>query len=113
MPPKLLTRKGTTMAATLACRPGTVASKRAASALFELRLAQRSWIDVTTPGAKGHRRDGIRVHSGATLIPDDLTVIDSIPCTTLARTLLDLAEDAARREVERGFDRAESCGCST
>jgi hypothetical protein len=58
MPPTLLTREGWTMAATLACRPGTVASKRAAAAMFELRLAQRAWIDVTTPGVKGHRREG-------------------------------------------------------
>ena len=107
MPPTLLTRRGRMMAATLACRPGTVASKRAASALFELRLTQRAWIDVTTPGGKGHRREGIRVHSGTTLTPADVTVIDNIPCTSLARTLLDIAEDATRREVERALDAAE------
>ena len=61
---------------------------------------------MTSPGSTGRGKPGIRVHSGATLTPDDLTVIDSIPCTTLARTLLDLAEDAARREVERAIDRA-------
>jgi len=95
------------MAATLACRPGTVASKRAAAAMFELRLAQRAWIDVTTPGVKGHRREGIRVHNGATLTPADVTVIDNIPCTSLARTLLDVAEDATGRELERALDVAE------
>jgi predicted transcriptional regulator of viral defense system len=107
MPPKLLTRKGAIMAATLACRPGTMASKRAASALYELRLAQRAWIDVTTPGVKGHRREGIRVHNGTTLAAADVTVIDNIPCTSLARTLLDICEDAPRREVERAMDVAE------
>ena len=107
MPPRLLTRKGVTMAATLACRAGTLATHRAASALFELRLAQRAWIDVTTPGAKGHRRAGIRVHDGTTLTAADVFVIDGIPCTTLARTLLDIAEDATRREVERALDVAE------
>jgi hypothetical protein len=105
--PRLLTRRGWVMAATLACRPGTVACNRAASALFELRLAQRAWIDVTTPGAGGHRRAGIRVHSGTTLTQADVTVVDSIPCTSLARTLLDVAEDATPREVERALDRAE------
>ena len=107
MPPRLLTRKGSIMAATLAGRPGTVASKRAASTLFELRLAQRAWIDVTTPRAKGHRREGIRVHNGTTLSPADVTLIDNIPCTSLARTLLDICEDASRREVERALDVAE------
>ena len=107
MPPRLLTRKGFTMAATLACRPGTLATHRAASALHELRLAQRAWIDVTTPGARGHRRAGIRVHNGTTLTAADVFVIDNVPCTTLARTLLDVAEDATRREVERALDVAE------
>lgn len=107
VPPSLLTRKGSVMAATLACRPGTAASHRSAAALMELRLAGRSWIDVTTPGAKGHRRAGIRVHDGLTLTADDVIIVDDIPCTTLARTLLDVAEEATRREVERAIDRAE------
>ena len=42
-----------------------------------------------------------------TLDEADVTEIDGIPCTTLARTLLDIAEDGTRREVERALDRAE------
>ena len=106
VPPTLLTRRGRIMAAVLACPPSTVASHRAAASVIDLRVLGRAWIDVTTPRSKGRQRDGIRVHSGATLTRGDLTVIDSIPCTTLARTLLDVAEDAARREVERAIDRA-------
>ncbi|MDP1849348.1 MAG: DUF559 domain-containing protein, partial [Solirubrobacteraceae bacterium] len=85
----------------------TASSHRAASALYELRLAMPRWIDVTTPGSQARRRPGIRIHSGATLTAADVTVIDNIPCTTLARTLLDVAEDASRREVERALDVAE------
>ena len=107
VPPAMLTLKGRIMAATLACDPGTAASHRASGALFELRLAMRRWIDVTTPGSTGRRRDGIRVHSGMTLTAADVTVIDNIPCTSLARTLLDIAEDATRREIERALDVAE------
>lgn len=47
------------------------------------------------------------MHSGCTLAPRDVTVIDSIPCMTFARTLLDVAADATRRELERAIDRAE------
>ncbi|MDP1847558.1 MAG: type IV toxin-antitoxin system AbiEi family antitoxin domain-containing protein, partial [Solirubrobacteraceae bacterium] len=104
VPPALLTQRGRIMAATLACEVGTASSHRAASALYELRLAMPRWIDVTTPGSKARRRPGIRIHSGATLTAADVTVIDNIPCTTLARTLLDVAEDASRREVERALD---------
>ena len=50
---------------------------------------------------------GIRLHSAATLTADDVIVIENIPCTTLARTLLDIAEAGTRREVERALDRAE------
>jgi predicted transcriptional regulator of viral defense system len=107
VPPAMLTRRGRIMAATLACAAGTAASHRAATTLYELRLAMRRWIDVTTPGSTGRRRPGICVHSGRTLTPADVTVIDNIPCTSLARTLLDIAEDAARREVERALDAAE------
>ena len=46
------------------------------------------------------------MHDGLTLTERDLTVVDAIPCTTLARTLLDVAEDATRREIERAVDRA-------
>ena len=106
-PPRLLTPKGRIMAATLACRSGTAASHRSSSMLFELRLTRRPWIDVTTPGTRGRRRPGIRVHDGLTLTSADVTVIDNIPCTTLARTLLDICEDASRREVERALDAAE------
>ena len=106
-PLSLLTMRGRIMAATLACRPGTAASHRSSSMLFELRVGRRRWIDVTTPGVRGHRRGNIRIHDGLTLTSADVTVVDNIPCTTLARTLLDVCEDATGREVERALDVAE------
>lgn len=107
VPRRLVTPKGLVMAATLACAPGTAASHRSSSMLFELGLARRALVDVTTPGTTGYRRRGIRVHDGMTLTENDITEIDGIPCTSLARTLLDIAEDGTRREVGRALDRAE------
>ena len=107
VPPGLLTERGRIMAATLACRRGTAASHRSSSMLFELRLPGRRWIDVTTPGQRGHKRRGIRIHDGLTLTEADVILIDNIPCTSLARTFLDIAEDGRRRDVERALDRAE------
>lgn len=95
------------MAAVLACGPGAVLSHRSAASLHNLKLRTGTAIDVTAPGSRGRGRDGIRVHSAATLAPQDVTLIDGIPVTTLARTLLDVAGDATRREVERALDQAE------
>lgn len=106
VPPVLLTRRGRIMGAVLACAPGAAATVRAAAELHGLRLARRARIDVVVPGARGYGRDGIHVHSGVTLSPDDIVKIDGIRCTSLARTLLDLAALLTRRELERAIDRA-------
>jgi hypothetical protein len=95
------------MAGVLACGHDACASHYCSGVLLHLGLGVRRLIDVTTPSAQGRTLDGIRVHSGATLAPQDVTVIDNIPCTSLARTLLDIAEAGTQREVERAIDRAE------
>ena len=102
-----LTQNGRFMAAVLARGPGSYASHFCSSVLLHLGLGVRRLIDITAPGSRGRARDGIRVHSSTTLLPHDVTVIDGIPCTCLARTLLDIAEAGTRREVERAIDRAE------
>jgi len=103
-----LTHRGRVMAAVLACRPETVASHRTAAVLLNLRMRVPGWIDVTAADSTARRRAGIRIHSGATLTADDVVLVDNIPCTTLARTLLDVAEDATRREIERACEQAET-----
>ncbi len=103
----LLTQRGRFMAAVLACGPEAWASHYCSGVLWELGLGARRLIDVTTRSARGRARAGIRAHTSSTLTDEDVDVIDGIPCTTLARTLLDIAEDGTRREVERALDRAE------
>lgn len=105
--PVLLTRKSRLTAAVLACGPEAVLSHRSAALLRNLGLRAGAAIDVTARGSRGKGRAGIRVHSAATLTTEDVTVIDNIPTTTLARTLLDAAQEATRRELERAIDRAE------
>jgi hypothetical protein len=64
-------------------------------------------IDVTVLGRspRGHR--GVQVHRSTTLTPADTTRVKNIPCTTVSRTALDLAEVVNRRGVERALDQAE------
>ncbi len=105
--PVLLTRRGRFMGAVLACGDAAVLSHRCAAILHDLGLYTRAPIDVSAPGSRGRGRNGIRVHSAATLTAGDVSAIDNIPVTTLARTLLDIAGQSTRREVERAVDRAE------
>jgi predicted transcriptional regulator of viral defense system len=107
VPLELLTREGRWMAAVLACGPGAVLSNRSAAALLGLRAAGWTRIEVTVPGRSCRQRDGIKVHRSATLTLQDTTLVKHIPCTTTARTLLDLAEVVVRRQLERAFDESE------
>jgi hypothetical protein len=108
VPRELLTRRGHWMAAVLACGPGAVLSHRTAAALHGIRDTQRANIDVTIPRKATLRRPGIDVHTTRILTPADITVVDNIPCTSWARTALDLAEVVNRRALERSFDQAET-----
>jgi Protein of unknown function (DUF559) len=102
-----LTERGRWMAAVLAYGPTAVLSHRSAAALHGIRPDNRPKIDVTLPSPSARKRAGIDIHRSTTLTPADVTTIDGIPCTSLARTLLDLAEVVDRRGVERAVDQAE------
>jgi predicted transcriptional regulator of viral defense system len=109
-PRELLSRNGRFMAAVLACGPGAVLSHRSAAALHELRATDRHGVDVTVPGRTTRRYAGIDVHRSTTLTAADTTVVDGIPCTTIDRTLLDLAAVVPHRAQERALDQAEVIG---
>ncbi len=110
VPLELLTREGYWMAAVLACGPGAVLSHRSAAALLGLRSYGATKIEVTVPGRSCRQRAGIKLHRSTTLTSQDAARVKNIPCTTVARTLLDLAEVVTRRELERAFDQAEILG---
>jgi hypothetical protein len=107
VPRELLKREGLWTAAVLACRPGAVLSHRSAAALLGLRDWGYTKIEVTVPRRSSRRHDGIKVHRSTTLTDEDVTEVDNIPCTTVARTLLDLAGVVTQRQLERAFDQAE------
>jgi very-short-patch-repair endonuclease len=95
------------MAAVLACEPGAFLSHRSAAALWGLRMTARRAIDVITPRRTGGRRPGIDLHKTRHLLPRDTTTVRNIPCTTVARTLLDLADVVDRRGLERAVEQSE------
>ncbi len=99
--------RGRWMAAVLACGAGATLSHRSAAALWGL-IEDRPPVDVSVLTRAGRSRAGVAAHRAGTLGAADRTVRDGIPCTTLPRTLLDLAAAADRRTLERAIDRAEA-----
>jgi predicted transcriptional regulator of viral defense system len=86
---QLLSRQGQWMAAVLASGPDAVLSHWSAAALWMIRPNSRSAIDVTT-AHKSRTWDGIKRHHKA-LPPDEVTVHEGIPVTSVPRTIFDLA----------------------
>jgi very-short-patch-repair endonuclease len=102
-----LTQRGHWMAAVLAYGPKAVLSHRSAAALHGIRPDNRPKTDVTLPSRSAQSRPGIDVHRSTTLEAGDVTTVDGIPCTTLARTLLDLAEVVDTQALERAVGQAD------
>jgi very-short-patch-repair endonuclease len=95
------------MAAVLACGPDAVLSHRSAAALWGIRQSSGTRIDVTAPGRRGRTPAGIAAHRDASLTEADRTKIEGIPCTSLARTLLDLAAIVSPRQLRNAVTQAE------
>jgi very-short-patch-repair endonuclease len=81
-------------------------SHRSAAALWRISRAPVRPVEVTVPGWRGHKIDGIRTHIAAVDAAES-TQVDGIPITTPGRTLVDLADVVDRRTLERAFDEAE------
>jgi predicted transcriptional regulator of viral defense system len=96
---------GRWMAAVKACGPGGVLSHISAAALWNLIRSSSPIIHVTTPNRRSPK--GIRVHRVRQLQPDDAAVVDCIPVTSVARTLLDLADALQPRQLIRAIEQAE------
>jgi predicted transcriptional regulator of viral defense system len=95
------------MAAVLACGPGAVLSHRSAAALWGLREDRRASIDVMAPNRRGRIPRGIDAHRDGSLKEDERTKIRGVPCTTVARTLLDLAAVVSIWELRKAISEAE------
>jgi very-short-patch-repair endonuclease len=94
------------MAARLAMGEGAVVSHRSAAALFEMVGFPERFVEMTVPRSCRRAPDGIAVHRTAALTRADVTVVDAIPVTTPARTLVDLATCIDRDTLEEALDDA-------
>jgi hypothetical protein len=98
------------MAAVLASGPGAVLSHRSAAALWGIRETSHAVIDVTARSWGRRRRSAMTLHQVSELPLQDTTRRRSIPVTTLARTILDLAGILDLAEMRRVWEAAEREG---
>jgi very-short-patch-repair endonuclease len=99
-------------AAVLACGESAVVSHRSAGAVWDLVPARTGIVEVTL--TEGHRRSqpGIVVHQ-APLRRDEVSRSGDLHVTSPARTLLDLAAQLPRSELERAANEALALGATT
>ncbi|HET6831213.1 MAG TPA: type IV toxin-antitoxin system AbiEi family antitoxin domain-containing protein, partial [Solirubrobacterales bacterium] len=97
------------LAAVLACGSEAALSHEPAAMLQGFLDAGSLIPHVTVSGGRGRSRSGIVVHRGA-VDPRDYRRVDSIPCTSADRVLIDLAPTRDEAELERLLVAAESLG---
>jgi len=107
----VLVPDGRRLAAVLACGGDAVLSHCDAGAVWNVCAARGGRFHVTVPpdGARRGRRAGVHVHESA-LRPEDWTVRNGIPVTSLARTLVDIAAVSTEAQVAEAVDAAVAQG---
>lgn len=106
------TRRTKDMAAVLACGDRAVLTHRSACDLWKLlpHPSNTGEIDVTVAAARTVTRPGIRVHRTDSLARRDIRIIEGVPVTTPARTVLDLAAVVAAGDLESAVAEAHARG---
>ncbi len=97
--------------ATLATRDAA-ASHRTAARLHQLDGSDADVVEVSVRGDRTRSTSAGIVHRVAALDPCDVTVVNGIPATTIARTLADLGSVSSTRDVLKALDSARRIGVS-
>jgi very-short-patch-repair endonuclease/predicted transcriptional regulator of viral defense system len=92
---RAINRRGRMLAAVHACEQGTVISHGSAAELLGLWEKRLPVIHVVPPDWSGRKIDGIRWHRVRLPFPDEIEVRDGIPCTTVSRTIVDMAGESS------------------
>ncbi len=104
-----LSLRGRYTAAVIACGAGAALSHRSAAHIWGLRPNAAGRLEVTASRQRT-KVPGVQVHRTRMLDPVDCTVLDGIPVTSVARTLLDLAAVLRPSDLIVAIDRAERQG---
>jgi hypothetical protein len=93
-----LSDKGRWLAAVYACGDGAALSHLHCAEMYKVsRFPLPSLIDVVVP--RQRRFEGIRAHASTTLEPRDITMLDHVPLTRVARMLVDLTDTLTAHQL--------------
>lgn len=99
-------RQGRLLAAALACEGGTVISHGSAAELLGLWDKRLPLVHVIPPDSSGRKIDGIRWHRVRLPSPDEIEIRNEIPCTTISRTIVDMAGESGGGQLRRLVEQA-------
>jgi predicted transcriptional regulator of viral defense system len=99
-------RPGRMLAAVLACGDGTVLSHGSAAELQGLWDRQPTPVDVIPPRRAGRKIPDVRWHNVLRPTPAEFETRKGIPCTTVSRTLVDMAGQTGFTTLSRLVERA-------
>jgi hypothetical protein len=96
------------MAACLAGGPFVAASHRSAALLHELPgVARPPAPEITVFGDASRKLTDVVTHRSDLFVPEDKSVVRGIPCTSAARTILDLGRYVSEYVLIRAMDSAK------
>lgn len=94
------------LGAVLACGDGTILSHGSAAELLGLWEKRLTVMHVVPPDWSGRKIDGVRWHRVRLPPPDEFEIRDGIPCTTVSRTLVDMAGSTGWNSMRRLVEQA-------
>jgi predicted transcriptional regulator of viral defense system/very-short-patch-repair endonuclease len=106
-----LSLRGECLAALLAVGPGSLLSHRSAGWIWGLQRGSVKPIHITSPVPRHHPAPtGTVRHRARNLVDADRALVDGIPVTSVARTILDLAWKLTGDQLARVLAQAEDLG---
>jgi very-short-patch-repair endonuclease len=97
---------GLFIAAVFACGESAVLSHGSAAALWDLRPRRGARVDVLVSNSGRPEQRGIRIRTTRSLHPAEVASHHGIPCTSVARTIVDLGATLKTPELRRVLERA-------
>jgi very-short-patch-repair endonuclease len=88
---RAVTRQGRMIAAVFACEMGAVLSHGSAAELLGLWDKRLPVVHIIPPDWSGRKITGIRWHRVRLPLPDEIELRKGITCTTVSRTIVDMA----------------------